>query len=93
MIVGSLSAKARLSDSIKALERLLYPNSAPKQRIIGRYTLRPLKYSENKSAYADGFKGKDKLARGSFEASASLNLIKVLGLGETGRYRKALINC
>ncbi len=43
IIAESLSAEARLFDNIKALEEPSYLSSAPKQKIIGRCILRPLR--------------------------------------------------
>lgn len=94
MIVGFWSAEVRLSDKIKALERPLYPNSAPKQRIIGRCFLKllDLGYFNRKQAQALGFSGDGNLINGGYDALASLNLMEVLGLGRAKRHENERMN-
>ena len=86
MIAESLRADVRLSERINVFGGPLYPSSAPNQSIIRRWILSPPGYSASRSAQALGFSGEGELVSGGLEASTSLNLTDVLGLGGAGRH-------
>ena len=85
MIAESSRADARFSESMKA-SRPLYPSSAPNCRTIGRRIRKLPGYQASRSAHAFSLSGEVELVSGGLEASASLNLRNLFGLGGAGKH-------
>lgn len=91
MIVEFSNIEAKLSNNMRASERFFYLSFASKCKIIGRCTLRPLKYCPSRLAHVDSFIDEDELVKGDLEILKSLKLINALGLGRTEKYENSYI--